>query len=128
MWVVLIHTKNGLPACCWRLMKSTARLTTSSSIVSIRLRFSGPVSVHVRRPTLPSAVLGPVILLRGFAVQHAARTELGAEGRILRIVDVLRFFLGIEAIQVAVELIEAVHGRQELVAIPEVILPNRPVA
>jgi len=31
-------------------------------------------------------------------------------------------------VEVAEELIEAVHGRQELVAIAQVVLPNCPVA
>ena len=56
------------------------------------------------------------------AFQHAARAVLRLEGRILRIVDVLRLLLGIEVIEVAEELVEAVHGRQEVVAVAEVVL------
>ena len=43
MPVVLNQTKNGLPAVCWRLMKSTAPARVSSSIVSIRFFVRGPV-------------------------------------------------------------------------------------
>jgi hypothetical protein len=39
------HRKNGLFACLARVMKSSAFAVTSSSIVSMRLRVSGPVSV-----------------------------------------------------------------------------------
>ncbi len=46
------HRKNGLFATLARCMKSSALTVTSSSIVSIRLRVSGPVSV-----ILPSAKL-----------------------------------------------------------------------
>ncbi len=40
----LHHTKNGVPAAFWRLMKSIAAATVSSSTVSIRFFVSGPVS------------------------------------------------------------------------------------
>jgi hypothetical protein len=58
-------------------------------------------------------------------VQHAARPEVFLEVgvfRCFRIVLVFRFFLGIKMIEVAEELVEAVHRRQELVAVAEVVL------
>ena len=58
----------------------------------------------------------------GLAVQHAARAELRAERRVLRIVRQLRLLLGVEVVEVAVELVEAVHGGQELVAVAQVVL------
>ena len=51
------------------------------------------------------------------AFHHAARAEARLEFRVLRIVRVLRLFLGVEVIEVAEELVEAVHGRQEFVAV-----------
>src|SRR5262249_48364706 len=69
---------------------------------------------------------GRVVLVRSLAIQYAARTELRTERRLLRIVSLLRLFLGIQVIQVAVELVEAVHGRQEVVAIAEVVLAELP--
>ena len=54
MWVVLNQTKNGVPDACWRPMKSRATSSTSSSIVSIRLLVSGPVSSIRWRPTRPN--------------------------------------------------------------------------
>ena len=50
MCVVLIHAKNGVRALCLRWMKSIARSTISSSIVSIRFLVSGPVSLMVCLP------------------------------------------------------------------------------
>ena len=58
----------------------------------------------------------------GQAVQHAARPELLLELRVLRVVRVFRLFFGIEVVQVAEELVEAVHRRQMLVAIAEMVL------
>ena len=55
-------------------------------------------------------------------MEHAARAELLLERRILGIVGQLRLFLGVQVIEVAEELVEAVHGRQVLVAIAEVVL------
>jgi hypothetical protein len=55
-------------------------------------------------------------------MQHAARTERCSELRILRIVGQFGFFLGIQMIQIAEELIEAVDGRQVVVAVAEVVL------
>ena len=56
------------------------------------------------------------------ALQDAARAELGTIGRVLRIVRQLRLFLGVEVIEVAEELVEAVHRRQRFVAVADVVL------
>ena len=42
--------------------------------------------------------------------------------RVLGVIDVFRFLLGIEVVEVAEELVEAVDGRQELIAVAEVVL------
>ena len=55
-------------------------------------------------------------------MQHAARAELALERRVLRVVGVLRLLLGVEVVEVAEELVEAVHRRQVLVAVAEVVL------
>jgi hypothetical protein len=61
-------------------------------------------------------------------VDHAARAELVAEGfavghhHVVRVVLVLRLFLGVQVVEVAEELVEAVVGRQVLVAVTEVVL------
>ena len=44
------------------------------------------------------------------------------ELRVLGIVVRLRLFLGVQVVEVPEELIEAVRGRQELVAVAEVVL------
>ena len=48
--------------------------------------------------------------------------KLLPELRVLRIVGVLRLLLGVEVVEVAEELVEAVVGRQELVLVAEVVL------
>ena len=54
MRVPFHQQKNGLPALTWRVMKSLAAATVSSSIVSMRFLVSGPV-FSMRWPPLPSA-------------------------------------------------------------------------
>ena len=63
-----------------------------------------------------------IVLVGGLAVEHAARAELRAERRVLRVIRQLGLFLGIEVIEVAVELVEAVHRRQEFVAVAQMVL------
>jgi xanthosine utilization system XapX-like protein len=45
---------------------------------------------------------------------------------IVRVVELLGLFLGVQVIEVAVELVEPVHGRQELVAVAQVVLAELP--
>ena len=92
-------------------MKSIAAAVVSSSIVSIRFFVSGPVS-----SILPSAV----------ARMTPARTETLSEFRVLRIVGVFRLFLGVQVIEVAEELVEAVFGGQEFVLVAEMVLAKLP--
>ena len=58
----------------------------------------------------------------GPAVQDAARAELLLELGVLRIVRVLRLLLRVQVVEVAEELVEAVGGGQELVAVAQVVL------
>ena len=61
-----------------------------------------------------------VSIARG--LDHAARSELLLELRVLRIVRVLGFLLGVEVVEVAEELVKAVVGRQHLVQVAQMIL------
>ena len=61
----------------------------------------------------------------GLACEHPARMRQLVEQRelvLVRIVRLLRFFLGVEVIEVAEELVEPVHRRQVLVQVAEVVL------
>jgi hypothetical protein len=64
-------------------------------------------------------------------VDHAAGTRSLIElGKVLDRGPVrqLGLFLGVEVVEVAVELVEAVRGGQELVAVAQVVLADWPVA
>ena len=58
----------------------------------------------------------------GQAMQHAAGTELLLERRIPGIVRQFRLFLRVEVIEIAEEFVETMHGRQELVAVAQMVL------
>jgi hypothetical protein len=65
---------------------------------------------------------GRVVGVGRLALEYAARAELGPVGRILRVIRQLWFFFGIEVVEVAEELVEAVDRGQTFVAIADVIL------
>ena len=69
-----------------------------------------------------AGILGRVLLRRRPGVHDPARAELRGERRIVWIVRIFRFLLGIEVVEVAQELVEAVDRWQELVAVAEVVL------
>ena len=60
----------------------------------------------------------------GKRVNHPARTVLVPKSRILRVVVGLRLFLSIQMVEVAEKLVETMVGRQMLVLVAEVILPE----
>ena len=89
----------------------------------MRFLVSGPVSSIFCLPTRPKrgSSVGSSVSVATH-LQHAARAELRAELGILRVVRILRLVLGVEVIEIAEELVEAVDGRQELVAVAEMVL------
>ena len=70
----------------------------------------------------PSRLVGRVVLVGRDAVEHAAWSELLLEFRILGIVGQFRFFFGVQVIEVAEELVEAVDRRQVFIPIAEMVL------
>ena len=85
----------------------------------------------VERPRVLAVLLAPlpeagVLAWNGLgrrgAAHHPARPKFLAELRAFGIVGMLRLVLGVEVVEVAEELIEAVHGGQELVAVAEMVL------
>ena len=66
-------------------------------------------------------MIGRIVAVGGLALEHAARPNL-PERRGPRIDPVLRLLLGVEVIEIAEELVEAVDRRQKLVAVAEVVL------
>ena len=109
--VVLYQRKNGL--------SGLVRLVDEAQRVLGHLVVDGLHALLRQRPgvldLLPALAVGP-------AVQHAARAEALLERRVLRVVRILGLFLGVEVVEVAEELVEAVHRRQELVLVAEVVL------
>ena len=73
----------------------------------------------------PARLLGGIVFFGGPGVHDAARAEdlleVG-EVRLRRIVHILRLLLGVQVIEVAEELVEAVGGGQVLVLVAEVVL------
>ena len=79
--------------------------------------------------TAEAAFLGWVVLLGRPRVDHPARPEPLLEVREVagwRPVRQLRLLLGVEVVEVAVELVEAVHGGEELVLVAQVVLAELP--
>jgi hypothetical protein len=90
-------------------------------MVSIRFlgQSSGVLDPLLADPT-PTGLLSGIVSLGGPAAQHAAgREPLPEMGEVGsgRVVGELWFFLGVEVVEVAVELIEPVHRGQVLVAV-----------
>jgi hypothetical protein len=94
------------------------------------LRRQRPGVLDPLRPDAPVPLfLGRVVFLRRPRVDHAARTEPPGELRKLsgrRPVRVLRLLLGVQVVQVAEELIEAVDRRQVLVQVTQMVLTELP--
>src|SRR5262249_42538414 len=67
-----------------------------------------------------------VVYIRGFAVHHAARPILRTESWVFWIVRQLRLFFGVQMVEIAVELIEAVHRGKELVSVAKMVLAELP--
>jgi hypothetical protein len=70
-------------------------------------------------------ILGRIVHVGGLTVQNTTRHEEPFhEGIVPGILGLLGLLLGVQVVQVAVELVEAMHGREELVAVAQMVLPN----
>jgi hypothetical protein len=56
------------------------------------------------------------------AMEDATRPELFLKFRVLRVVGILRLLLGVQVVEVAVELVEAMKGGQKFVPVAKMIL------
>ena len=121
MRVGLSQQKNGLPSFLALSMNFKAKSRISSSTVSIRFGIERAGVLDLLLADLaPARHLGRVVRVGRPGVDHVARADLVQQ--ILRIVGMRRVFHRVEVIEVAEELVEAVDGRQELVAVAEVVL------
>ena len=82
---------------------------------------------HLLADTAKARIHGRVINIGGLAMHHAARAKALSKGGILGVVGILRLFLGVKMVEVAIELVKAVDRGQELLASPRWFLPNCPV-
>ena len=113
--------KNGLPS----LLALSRNLSESfEDLVVHGLHPFGIERAGVLDPLLadlaPARLLGRVVSIGRPGMHHVARADLVLELR--RVVGMGRVFHRIQVIEVAEELVEAVHGRQELVAVAQVVL------
>jgi hypothetical protein len=67
-------------------------------------------------------IFSRVVPVGGLALHDTARAEVRAEGGIARVVKILRFFLGVEVVEITEEFVEAVHGGQKFVAVAQMVL------
>jgi hypothetical protein len=126
MWVKFTHRKNGFPA--WGLLfdvfLSAARDIVVDRFHALLGQRPGIADGLLADPTKPR-VHRRVVGVGGLGIHHAARTEPLTKVRKIprvRIIRQFRLLLGVEVIQIAVELVEAVRRRQEFVAVAEVVL------
>ena len=123
----LHHTKNGLP------VRVLALDVVDGGVGDVVV--DGLHPLRGQRPGVLDGLLADRSVLRvvgfgghlvgGLALQHSARVRQFVEHWelvLVRVVELLRLFLGVEVIEVAEELVEAVHGRQVLVHVAEVVL------
>ena len=108
---MLYQRKKGLPSLCalsMKLERLVGHFVVDGFHALLRQR-AGILDL------LPALAVRP-------GMQHAARPEALLERGVLRVVRVLRLFLGVQVIEVAEELVEAVHRGQELVLVAQMVL------
>ena len=91
----------------------------------MRLRVSGPVSSIFCLPTRPnfgSSVASSLSVAQACSTPRGPNFLLVLGVLLAGVVELLRLLLGIQVIEVAEPFVEAVHGRQELVAVAQVVL------
>ena len=121
MRVGFSQRKNGLPSLLALSMNLSEWSRISSSTVSIRFGIERAGVLDLLLADLaPARLLGRVVLVGRPGMHHVARADLVLELR--RVVGMGRVLHRVEVIEVAEELVEAVHGRQELVAVAQVVL------
>ena len=88
----------------------------------MRFMVSGPVLSIFCLPTRPNFGSTPACPRRRPGSEARRAAQLLLECGILGIIGQFGLFLGVEVVEVAEQLVEAVHGRQKLVAVAQVIL------
>ena len=121
MRVGLSQTKNGLLSRFALSMK--ANVFCENFVVHrlhpLRIKRAGVLDALLA-DLAPARLHRRIVAVGRPGMDHVAGTDFGQQR--LRVVAVGRVFHRVEVIEVAIELIEAVHGRQELVEVAEVVL------
>ena len=121
MRVGLSHRKNGLLSALALSRNFSATSRISSSTVSMRFGHSSPASSIFCLPTLPqrgSTVASSTLVAHEWIMLRGPTCVL----QVLRIVRMAGVFHRVEVIEIAEELVEAVHRRQELVLVAKMVL------
>ena len=110
-------------------MKSVAAATNSSSQVSMRFLVSGPVSSIFCLPTRPQrgcSVGSSLSVAQEWITPRGPKFFAELREVLSGIVVHLRLFFGVQVVEVAEELVEAVVGRQHVIQVAEVVLAELP--
>ena len=126
MCVVLSQTKNGLPA-SFGLLHELLRRRNEFVVAGLHALLGERAGVghSLLADLAPARLLGRVVHVGRPGMHHPARPESIAEVREILFVGIVRhfgLFFGVEMIEVAEELVEAVVGRKHAVEIAEVVL------
>ena len=119
--VGLSQTKNGLPSLL-RLVEELERVLEDlvvHGLHPLRIERAGVLD-PLLADLAPARLHGRVVRVGRPAMDHVARPDRVLQ--LLRVVAVRRVLHRVEVVEVAEELVEAVHRRQELVEVAEVVL------
>ena len=125
MRVGLSQTKNGLLSARALSMNLSVKSRISSSTVSIRFGQSSPASSIFCLPIAPQR--GCTVESSALVAHECTMLRAPTVGlQRLRVSRMAMVFHRVEVIEVAEELVEAVHRRQELVQVAQVVLAELP--
>jgi hypothetical protein len=79
---------------------------------------------HLLADPAPARIGGRIVQTGRLAVYNVARAEIGKKLRRLRVIGFIGFFHGVEVVEDAVELVEAMHRGQVFIPVTKVVLAD----